>query len=226
MPHAVWVPLPKICCPWGSDAFQTVLVGTGDRPGGLQLSCLPRGCPADPGGASLADGVCLALALDAASKVTEQEWREKAKKDLEEWNLRQNEQMEKNRANNRYVGISMAMRAVMGAAVQPDLPSWDVWGPPSPWWGPALQGWSFAGQGERPQGFERLRWQCRAALPGTTLGSQCLLPPVRGPRIGAGLGHCLCSPAITGRFSWCCVCCDEWVTLCGRMLTPSLFLSF
>ncbi|XP_050761367.1 clathrin light chain B isoform X8 [Gymnogyps californianus] len=38
---------------------------------------------------------------DAASKVTEQEWREKAKKDLEEWNLRQNEQMEKNRANNR-----------------------------------------------------------------------------------------------------------------------------
>uniref|UniRef100_A0A8C3TX24 Clathrin light chain n=1 Tax=Catharus ustulatus TaxID=91951 RepID=A0A8C3TX24_CATUS len=39
--------------------------------------------------------------LDAASKVTEQEWREKAKKDLEEWNLRQNEQMEKNRANNR-----------------------------------------------------------------------------------------------------------------------------
>ncbi|XP_074772672.1 clathrin light chain B isoform X11 [Athene noctua] len=37
---------------------------------------------------------------DAASKVTEQEWREKAKKDLEEWNLRQNEQMEKNRANN------------------------------------------------------------------------------------------------------------------------------
>ncbi|XP_054245412.1 clathrin light chain B isoform X4 [Indicator indicator] len=35
------------------------------------------------------------------SKVTEQEWREKAKKDLEEWNLRQNEQVEKNRANNR-----------------------------------------------------------------------------------------------------------------------------
>lgn len=94
--------LPKICCPWGSGAFQTVL----DRPGGLQLSCLLRGCPADPVGASLADGVCLALALDAASKVTEQEWREKAKKDLEEWNLRQNEQMEKNRANNRYVGVA------------------------------------------------------------------------------------------------------------------------
>uniref|UniRef100_A0A8B9NBG2 Clathrin light chain n=1 Tax=Accipiter nisus TaxID=211598 RepID=A0A8B9NBG2_9AVES len=60
--------------------------------------------------------------LDAASKVTEQEWREKAKKDLEEWNLRQNEQMEKNRANNRYIRVSMAMRAVMGAAVQPHMP--------------------------------------------------------------------------------------------------------
>lgn len=39
--------------------------------------------------------------LDAASKVLEQEWREKAKKDLEEWNLRQTEQMERNRVNNR-----------------------------------------------------------------------------------------------------------------------------
>ncbi|XP_019390863.1 PREDICTED: clathrin light chain B isoform X4 [Crocodylus porosus] len=39
--------------------------------------------------------------LDAASKVLEQEWRERAKKDLEEWNLRQIEQMEKNRVNNR-----------------------------------------------------------------------------------------------------------------------------
>ncbi|KAM9129623.1 clathrin light chain B [Pangshura tecta] len=39
--------------------------------------------------------------LDAASKVMEQEWREKAKKDLDEWNVRQSEQMEKNRVNNR-----------------------------------------------------------------------------------------------------------------------------
>ncbi|XP_040821939.1 clathrin light chain B isoform X7 [Ochotona curzoniae] len=39
--------------------------------------------------------------LDAASKVTEQEWREKAKKDLEEWNQRQSEQVEKNKINNR-----------------------------------------------------------------------------------------------------------------------------
>jgi hypothetical protein len=38
---------------------------------------------------------------DAASKVTEQEWREKAKKDLEEWNQRQSEQVEKNKINNR-----------------------------------------------------------------------------------------------------------------------------
>lgn len=60
----------------------------------------------------MADGLCLTRALDAASKVTEQEWREKAKKDLEEWNLRQNEQMEKNRANNRYVRVSIAKRTV------------------------------------------------------------------------------------------------------------------
>ncbi|XP_036043825.1 clathrin light chain B isoform X2 [Onychomys torridus] len=39
--------------------------------------------------------------LDAASKVTEQEWREKAKKDLEEWKQRQSEQVEKNKINNR-----------------------------------------------------------------------------------------------------------------------------
>ncbi|XP_022348790.1 clathrin light chain B isoform X3 [Enhydra lutris kenyoni] len=38
---------------------------------------------------------------NAASKVTEQEWREKAKKDLEEWNQRQSEQVEKNKINNR-----------------------------------------------------------------------------------------------------------------------------
>lgn len=31
----------------------------------------------------------------------EQEWREKAKKDLEEWNQRQSEQVEKNKINNR-----------------------------------------------------------------------------------------------------------------------------
>lgn len=39
--------------------------------------------------------------LDAAAKVTEQEWREKAKKDLEEWNQRQSEQVEKSKINNR-----------------------------------------------------------------------------------------------------------------------------
>ncbi|KAM8974620.1 clathrin light chain B isoform 1-T1 [Pelodytes ibericus] len=41
--------------------------------------------------------------LDAASKVTEQEWREKAKKDLEEWYQRQSEQIEKNKVSNRIV---------------------------------------------------------------------------------------------------------------------------
>nr|XP_033783620.1 clathrin light chain B [Geotrypetes seraphini] len=39
--------------------------------------------------------------LDAAAKVTEQEWREKAKKDLEEWYIRQNDQVEKTKASNR-----------------------------------------------------------------------------------------------------------------------------
>uniref|UniRef100_A0A8C5MDH5 Clathrin light chain n=1 Tax=Leptobrachium leishanense TaxID=445787 RepID=A0A8C5MDH5_9ANUR len=39
--------------------------------------------------------------LDVASKVTEQEWREKAKKDLEEWYQRQGEQIEKNKVSNR-----------------------------------------------------------------------------------------------------------------------------
>ncbi|XP_075756800.1 clathrin light chain B isoform X2 [Pelodiscus sinensis] len=39
--------------------------------------------------------------LDAASKVLEQEWRDKARRDLEEWHVRQTEQMEKNRVNNR-----------------------------------------------------------------------------------------------------------------------------
>ncbi|XP_069100675.1 clathrin light chain B isoform X1 [Pleurodeles waltl] len=39
--------------------------------------------------------------LDASSKLAEQEWREKAKKDLDEWYVRQNEQMEKTKVNNR-----------------------------------------------------------------------------------------------------------------------------
>lgn len=177
-------------------------------------------------GAGLTDGVCLALALDAASKVTEQEWREKAKKDLEEWNLRQNEQMEKNRANNRYVGVSVAARAAMGAAVQPDLPSWHVWGASVPTVRPSPVGMELCQvRGQAPG----LQVVLVAALAGTTEGSQWDLSascPPRGPRIGAGLWCCLCSLAIAGRFSWCHVCCDEWVMLCGRTLTPSLFLSF
>ncbi|XP_041846271.1 clathrin light chain B isoform X2 [Melanotaenia boesemani] len=40
-------------------------------------------------------------ALDSASKAAEVEWREKAKKELEDWHVHQNEQMEKNKANNR-----------------------------------------------------------------------------------------------------------------------------
>ncbi|XP_036403628.1 clathrin light chain B isoform X7 [Megalops cyprinoides] len=39
--------------------------------------------------------------LDSASKAAEAEWRERAKKELEDWHVHQNEQMEKNKANNR-----------------------------------------------------------------------------------------------------------------------------
>ncbi|XP_015205430.1 clathrin light chain B isoform X3 [Lepisosteus oculatus] len=39
--------------------------------------------------------------LDSASRAAETEWKEKAKKELEDWHVRQNEQMEKNKANNR-----------------------------------------------------------------------------------------------------------------------------
>ncbi|XP_010785933.1 clathrin light chain B isoform X3 [Notothenia coriiceps] len=40
-------------------------------------------------------------ALDLASKTAEAEWKEKAKKELEDWHVHQSEQMEKNKANNR-----------------------------------------------------------------------------------------------------------------------------
>ncbi|XP_034546365.1 clathrin light chain B [Notolabrus celidotus] len=40
-------------------------------------------------------------ALDTASKAAEAEWKEKAKKELEDWHVHQSEQMEKNKANNR-----------------------------------------------------------------------------------------------------------------------------
>ncbi|KAL1261796.1 hypothetical protein QQF64_007061 [Cirrhinus molitorella] len=39
--------------------------------------------------------------LDAASKAAEAVWREKAQKELQDWHVHQNEQMEKNKANNR-----------------------------------------------------------------------------------------------------------------------------
>ncbi|KAL6117857.1 cltb [Pungitius sinensis] len=40
-------------------------------------------------------------ALDLASKAAEEEWRDKAKKELEDWHVHQSEQMEKNKVNNR-----------------------------------------------------------------------------------------------------------------------------
>ncbi|XP_064872776.1 clathrin light chain B-like [Oncorhynchus nerka] len=39
--------------------------------------------------------------LDSASKATEAEWKEKAKKELEDWHVHQIEQMEKKKSNNR-----------------------------------------------------------------------------------------------------------------------------
>lgn len=39
--------------------------------------------------------------LDAASEAAEAVWREKARKELEDWHVHQSEQMEKNKANNR-----------------------------------------------------------------------------------------------------------------------------
>ncbi|XP_026993886.1 clathrin light chain B isoform X4 [Tachysurus fulvidraco] len=39
--------------------------------------------------------------LDSASKAAEIEWKEKAKKELEDWHAHQREQMEKNKVNNR-----------------------------------------------------------------------------------------------------------------------------
>ncbi|XP_036826346.1 clathrin light chain A isoform X3 [Oncorhynchus mykiss] len=39
--------------------------------------------------------------LDSASKAAEAEWKEKAKKELEDWHVHQIEQMEKKKSNNR-----------------------------------------------------------------------------------------------------------------------------
>uniref|UniRef100_G1RPL6 Clathrin light chain n=1 Tax=Nomascus leucogenys TaxID=61853 RepID=G1RPL6_NOMLE len=59
--------------------------------------------PAQPGPTSRAGSEDMGTTVngDVFQKVTEQEWREKAKKDLEEWNQRQSEQVEKNKINNR-----------------------------------------------------------------------------------------------------------------------------
>jgi len=38
-----------------------------------------------------------------ASKAAEAEWREKAKKELEDWHVHQSDQMGKNKVNNRSV---------------------------------------------------------------------------------------------------------------------------
>ncbi|XP_032383971.1 clathrin light chain B isoform X3 [Etheostoma spectabile] len=62
-------------------------------------------------------------ALDSASKAAEAEWREKAKKELEDWHVHQNEQMEKNKANNRlYPSLARASEEAFLAETDGDSP--------------------------------------------------------------------------------------------------------
>ena len=50
---------------------------------------------------------------DANSRKQEAEWKEKAIKELDEWYARQDEQLQKTKANNRSVGaVSCAVRSV------------------------------------------------------------------------------------------------------------------
>lgn len=156
----------------------------------------------------MADGLCFTRALDAASKVTEQEWREKAKKDLEEWNLRQNEQMEKNRANNRYVGVSRAKRTVCL---------------------PGMFGGLFPHSGAQPCRDRALPSKGRD--PRSRSGSSgCAEPPWLGPHWDH---HGILVPPAPvwgsqgGRVGLqvLLVCCSVWVTLFGRTNPPLFSLS-
>uniref|UniRef100_W5N1X4 Clathrin light chain n=1 Tax=Lepisosteus oculatus TaxID=7918 RepID=W5N1X4_LEPOC len=58
--------------------------------------------------------------LDSASRAAETEWKEKAKKELEDWHVRQNEQMEKNKANNSRLSPSVARIADKAFYEQPN----------------------------------------------------------------------------------------------------------
>lgn len=151
----------------------------------------------------MADGLCLTRALDAASKVTEQEWREKAKKDLEEWNLRQNEQMEKNRANNRCVRVSVAKRTVYFPGIFEGL---------------------FPHSGAQPcrdralpsKGRDSRSWSGSGGWnhTGITQRSWCLLP-LRGARNGEGLGSRFWCAAVCGSlFGRTNPLCSLFLTLC------------
>jgi len=76
--------------------------------------------------------------LDNASKAAEAEWKEKARKELEDWHLHQNEQMEKNKANNRIADKSFFKQPnsdVIGlvASEEAFLAECDVDSPGSEW---------------------------------------------------------------------------------------------
>uniref|UniRef100_A0A8C6TF32 Clathrin light chain n=1 Tax=Neogobius melanostomus TaxID=47308 RepID=A0A8C6TF32_9GOBI len=60
-------------------------------------------------------------ALDSASKTAEEEWRAKAKKELEDWHVHQNEQMEKNKVNNSS-GVSYIVLTCFLAETDGDSP--------------------------------------------------------------------------------------------------------
>ncbi|XP_040904132.1 clathrin light chain B isoform X1 [Toxotes jaculatrix] len=67
-------------------------------------------------------------ALDTASKAAEAEWREKAKKELEDWHVHQNEQMEKNKANNRLCpSLARASEEAFLAESDGDSPTGTEW---------------------------------------------------------------------------------------------------
>lgn len=100
----------------------------------------------------------------------------------------------------------------MGAAVQPDLPSWGAGGALSPQRGSAPQNQHFPLPGERPEHAEQLWW------PQQDLG-------VSRPRVGlaSGQGWDAAQPRRCRQ-----VFLEPWATLRGRTLTPlsvSLFLT-
>lgn len=69
---------------------------------------------------------------DAASKAAEAVLRDKARKELEDWHVHQNEQMEKNKANNRYFhsniqALLSCMYLLLKIRMQTDVKHQSIW---------------------------------------------------------------------------------------------------